>query len=112
MLYTAAGGEAIVVDPLKAPEKYNEWFSEVELAKVGSNRVRRSPILQSTLNLVSEKMKYSQSSVDEILSKYNASNNGDKIELSVFMEEGAGVRRHQALAVASLLYMAKEAGHI
>ncbi len=113
VLYTAARGEAIVVDPDKYPAQYEKWYSELEnRASDGSNRVQRSKVLGSAFSLVSEKMKYSQEGVDTILRENGAVNDGDKIELSVFMEDGVGVCRHQALVVATLLNQAKDAGHI
>lgn len=113
ILYTLALGEAIVVDPTKDPVLYNQWFSEVEdRAKAGGDSVQRGYVLHAVFDQVSEKMKYSQEGVEDLLKKYNATKDGDKIELSVFMEDGVGVCRHQALAVATLLYQAKDAGHI
>lgn len=131
VFYTTAGGEAIVVDPTKYPEVYKKWYREFEDRARGNKRkgvigslinranggtvqeeVVRPLVLQSAFDLVSEKMKYSKQGVQKILQEENATKDGAKVELSIFMDEGVGVCRHQALAVATLLSEAKDNGHI
>jgi hypothetical protein len=131
VFYTTAGGEAIVVGPNKYPKVYQEWYAEFEdrargakkqtifdkifKKEVGPNpagEVKRSLVLDSAFALVSEKMKYSKEGVADLLAHAGATHNGDKVELSDFMEAGVGVCRHQALALATLLFEAKDQGHI
>lgn len=96
------GGEAIVVDSQKYPEVYDEWSAMVrERASVNGNLIRDF-ILSAVYETVLEQMPYSQKGVDS-LRKLHRNGDGQKIELSMFMEDHVGVCRHQALAAGVLI---------
>lgn len=119
-LYTGTyGGEAIVVDTKKYPEAYNGLLSEV-MTKITreDGAIDRAEVLGTVFRTVSEKMKYSQSGVDNLLQEIAEGKGLDKfpdftkVELSDFIDEGIGVCRHQALTVGIILEKLKETGVI
>ena len=103
------GGEAIVVDSEKYPEQYDILFKSVIEKSTVDGKVQKSKVLQAVFDTVKDGMQYSQEGVDRITRDLP---DGDKIELSSFMQEGVGVCRHQALAVAVMLEKMKKEGHI
>ena len=117
-LYTGTyGGEAIVVDTKKYPKAYDQLLSEVK-SKItrDDGSINRAEVLGAVFKTVSEKMRYSQSGVDNLLQEIaqgmgkNKLPDFTKVELSDFIDEGIGVCRHQALTVGILLEKLKEAG--
>lgn len=117
--YGTYGGEAIVVDSEKRPQKYTELLGQVtEGSRNKQGAIDRSQVLEATFNAVSKNMKYSQEGVDKLLKEVAQANGGQefkdgtKINLSEFLEDGVGVCRHQALATAWVLEKMKDQGYI
>lgn len=107
--YGTYGGEAIVVDTQKYPKSYEVLLNDVIERSKSDGVVKRSNVLQSVFDIVSEKMKYSKDGVSQIVGNLP---DGTKIELSNFINSGVGVCRHQALLVGVLLERMKALGHI
>lgn len=105
------GGEAIVVDSEKYPDSYQRLFDQVVTKASSDGKVQRDKVLEAVFDTVKDNIKYSQQGVDQINAEM-AVQNGDKIELSTYIDSGFGVCRHQALAAGLLLEKMKEAGHI
>lgn len=118
------GGEALVVDSKKYPEQYDRLFeiakkkaSTIEQrGKFGRKKhvqgeVQRGQVLEAVFETVKEQMKYSQEGVDKTLGSIDHKDGG-KVDLSMFMEDGVGVCRHQALVAGVLLEKMKDEGHI
>lgn len=116
--YGTYSGEAIVVDPEKYPDEYDRYYNiAVDKATI-DGKVERSKVLKAVFDTVTSEMEYSQSGVDGILQDVAdrdgtpSFDDGKKLELSLFMEAGVGVCRHQALACAALLERFKDEGYI
>jgi hypothetical protein len=116
--YGTYKGEAIVVDPSKNPEQYRLYFEKAKQRAIENGKIQRSKVLQAVFDTVSTEMPYSQEKVDSILNDIGKAKglpqfpDGSKIDLGVFMENHAGVCRHQALACAVLLQSFKDEGYI
>lgn len=99
--------EAIVVDS-QLGYKIKELYKVAKGKAVKNGRVEEYLILKAVYDTVKETMSIqSQDAVNDILLKYDVRNRG-KIPLDVFLEEGAGVSRHDALACAVLLELFKK----
>lgn len=97
------GGEAIVVDYNEDPELIDAAVSEVMgRATKKDGTVDKSEALWSVYDVVTERMQYDQDATDEIL-KSQGGKDGTKVSLSVYIEKGKGVCRHQALFAGTLL---------
>jgi len=96
--------EAIVVDT----QKYPELGKLYGIAKVKAQK--EAGILRAVFDAVSEAMpRQDNDHVEALVRKYGAG--GDrKISLDVFINEGTGVCRHDALACAALLELAIKDG--
>lgn len=103
--------EAIVVDTKKYPEHFKELYKKARKEASDGKHVDKNRILRAVYNAVKGAMKYDDASVEEIISKYGVENDG-KISLNIFLHEGVGICRHQALACAALLERFKKYGHI
>lgn len=112
-------GEALVVDSKKYPKQY-ERLLDIAKSEASDQKgsVVRGKVLDAVFHTVKKAMPYSQKGVDSLLqdvaeregkSKFK---DGTKIDLSMFIEDGVGVCRHQALTVGLLLEKMKEEGHI
>lgn len=116
--YGTYGGEAIVVDPDKFPEQYDNWYNLATNRASDQGRVQRNKVLSAVYGTVRDNMRYSQSGVEQLLAVYARRDgydgfpDGRKLDLGVFMHGRVGVCRHQALAAGILLEKFKEAGHI
>lgn len=112
------GGEAIVVDTEKYPNEYNKWLDIAKEKASVNGEIKKNHILKSTFDTVLEEMPYSKNGVDNLLSNIAAGRgeskfkDGTKVSLDYFMREHAGVCRHQALVVGTLLEMFKKEGYI
>ena len=116
--YGTYKGEAIVVDPEKYPDEYDRYYDIAAEKATVDGKISRSEVLRAVFDTVKSEMDYSQDGVDGILQRVADQDglprfrNGDKLELSMFMKEGVGVCRHQALVCAALLERFKDEGHI
>lgn len=113
------GGEALVVDSNKYPTHYERLLTEVkERASDDTGEVVRNKVLDAVFETVKKAMPYSQKGVDTLLADiarqdgHKEFKDGTKVDLSMFIEDGVGVCRHQALAAGLLLEKMKAAGHI
>lgn len=106
--YGIYGGEAIVVDPANDPDIYSNWMSAAA-DLIGGPVSDERAALRAVFKTVSDRMTYSENGVQATLEKVaqlsagRESRDGDKVDLSVFMHEGVGVCRHQALACGFIL---------
>lgn len=103
--------EAIVVDYSKSP-KLRELYEIAKGKSVEGGAINKKRILRAVYDSVKEAMpKQSDEAVNELIQKYNVEKDG-KISLDVFLKEGVGVCRHDALACAVLLEQFKKKGII
>lgn len=108
-----SGTEAIVVDSEDHPDVYWDYFREAcDRARNGEHGdVVLGKVVGAAFGTVRSKMRYSPQGVAQIRRRFGPAE-GQKIDLSAFMEAGVGVCRHQALTCAVLLEDFKEAGYI
>ena len=110
--------EAIVVDPNKYPDTYDEYMYLATEAASVDGTVRRNMVLEAVFDTVKDQMVYSKTNVEDILAQVADKRNdsefidGTKIDLSYFMEHHTGTSRHQALAVGVMLEKFKDGGYI
>lgn len=103
------GGEAIVVDPNSKPAVYSAWEQAVEDEATVKGKLDKNYVLHAIFNTVKDKMRYSKPNVENLLGRIAHEQgeesfvDGTKVDLSVFMNSGIGVCRHQALACGFLL---------
>ena len=103
--------EAIVVDFKKDP-KLRGLYEIIKDKSSEMGVVKRGKILRTVFDTVKESMpRQDYEAVKEIIRKYGVQEDG-KVSLGVFLEEGAGVCRHDALACSALLERFKEEGTI
>lgn len=116
--YGTYGGEAIVVDPNKYPDTYQQWYNLAKKAASKNGIVERGRVLEAVFDTVTKQMPYSQKGVDRLLKNIahdkgqRTFEDGSKVELAVFMQRHVGVCRHQALAAGALLETFKDEGYI
>jgi hypothetical protein len=104
------GGEAIVVDYDRDPLFYDSIADQVVArATRADGSIDKSELLDGVYEVVSELLPYSKEAVDNVNEKYNIKDY-QKISLSVYVDEKAGVCRHQALLVATVLEILKNRG--
>lgn len=102
------GGEAIVVDYEKDPEYYDAIVDVViDKATNQKGTLDKAQVLDSVFETVTEFLPYSQELVDDVNARYGIKD-FQKISLSVYIHEKAGVCRHQALLVATILEILKK----
>ena len=94
----AYGGEAIVAD---WGESLQESYDEIK-AELGDAPTSEQ-VLAVAYRHVKERMKYDQEAVDRIFTEKARGVNHQKVALEVYIDEGVGVCRHQALFVGLLL---------
>lgn len=115
-VYTGTyGGEALVVDTEKYPEAYDrlEDLIEQKVENYTEHGVgRNSALLRATYDAVLEAMPYSQKAVDEVNDKFGIGSANRKVGLDQYIDAGAGVCRHQALAVGAMLERYIERGEL
>lgn len=104
------GGEAIVVDSKKYPLLIQSFHEILDRVTV-DGQVRKNLILDAVYDLVSERMHYSLEGVERILQKAGGED-GTKIALDMYIGNGIGVCRHQALYAGVLLEMLGKAGFV
>ena len=101
--------EAIVVD-FRKDHKLMDLYEKVKDKSLKNGVIKKSRILGAVYGAVKESMpRQDYEAVKEIINRYGVEEDG-KISLGVFLEEGAGVCRHDALACAALLERFKEEG--
>lgn len=100
--------EAIVVDDIKQRglrRLYGRLWLPARIKKLQS-RITGAPIdaplVRKVFDIVNQKMRYDEEAVNAIPSKYNLKPD-EKVALEVYMREGIGVCRHQALLAGYLL---------
>jgi len=94
--------EAIVVDSEKYP-RLRELYGEAKKKATENGSIKKDKILEAVYETVKEAMPIQDNdAVEKIIDEYSVRNDG-KISLDVFLEEGVGVCRHDALACAALL---------
>jgi len=107
----ASEREAIVVDSQKYPGLKKLYQTARAKASI-DGKTRKNLVLEAVFQAVKEAMpKQDEKAVEEIVKKYGAQNDG-KISLDVFLNEGIGVCRHDALASAGTLEFFKKDGTI
>ena len=104
--------EAIVVDSTKSPQLLL-CFEEALQRTVDpmDGLVDRSIILPTVKDFVREKLQYDKGAVTEIMGRYDVENDG-KISLDLYLAEGVGVCRHQAVFGGFLLERFGKEGYI
>lgn len=103
--------EAVVVDREESPEVYDYYFSEM-LSRAKHprlDRIVRAKLPEAIYETVHANMRYEGNEVGQTHRSAGASI-GQEINLSLFMEKGFGVCRHQALACMALMQMCREKG--
>jgi len=107
----ASEREAIVVDSQKYLGLRKLYQTAKAKASIDEN-VRKNLVLEAVFQTVKEAMpKQDEKAVEELVKKYGAQNDC-KINLDVFLDEGTGVCRHDALACAATLELFKKEGII
>ena len=102
--------EAVVVDSEKYPALkalYNKAKQKATLIGV----VQKDLILDSVYETVSEAMSGSEADVEDFIFQLNIAKD-KKVTLDMFIEQGIGLCRHQALACAAILELFKKDGII
>ena len=95
--------EAIVVDSSYPNSKLKELFKTAENKAKENGVIKKDIILQSVYETVKEAIPIQDmDAVNKILKKYGVEKDG-KIALDVFLDEGVGVCRQDALACAAVL---------
>jgi hypothetical protein len=103
--------EAIVVDIEKSLRLRKLYINATIAASIGGV-IQKNKILQVVYDTVANAMpKQDDTAVMDIIKKYGKEKDGE-INLDVFIKEGAGVCRQDALACAALLEEFKRNGHI
>ncbi len=103
--------EAIVVNFEKSPQLQLAYFETKQRIMRKAGEIYRHLVLPTTYQIVKEKLEYSDYKTEQIIKKYN-SNNDQKISLGLFLEEGHGVCRHQALLAGGILEQFIDEGYI
>lgn len=108
------GGEAIVVDREKYGDSFIKSLAEVKRRAIGSDGVMLNKhfLLHSVFGVVSETMAYDAEAVERIFQTDCKARDGTKISLSVYIKDGVGVCRHQALFAGALLEMLVDDGSL
>lgn len=103
------GGESIVVDSKKYPEAFNKLQASYEktLHEITGGKKRRETEqakLKAVFETVTKAMEYDLDYVDKLQAVVakQPKENMRKVSLSTYLEDGKGVCRHMALAVAWL----------
>ena len=102
------GGEAIVVDSNKMPA-IQAALDDIMRRISPDGTPNKHLALQTVFNYVSTQMQYGRADVEEILQRAGG-RDGTKIGLSVYIERGVGVCRHQALFAGVLLEKLADSG--
>lgn len=118
-VYLVAGyGEAVVVDGEKYPQlkqEYDKLKSELEEKASKSNKPLNQIVLRGAYQRAVDLLKYDEREVERINEKYGiqfTTEHPQKISLTVYLEEGVGVCRHQALLAGYFLEQFKKDGVI
>jgi hypothetical protein len=108
----AYGGEAVVVDYENDPELIDIAVDRVLVAAKDpdTGMLNKGKLLQSVFGVVSNTMRYDSAAVDKIFKGPLGGQNGRKISLSAYIEEGVGECRHQALFAGTILERLKILG--
>lgn len=112
-VYLGGSDEAIVVDDVKTDtllKTYNKLLDMREAAK-SQGKHFKDGILEDVFLIASEALPYSLDRVDKINQNHNVKY-GDKVSLSVYIDEKAGVCRHQALLAGYLLEKLVDDGYL
>ncbi len=111
-VYLSQGeSEAIVVDS-KYPELRHLYKKAQKKAMNESGHIRKDRVLKAVYNTVKEAMpKQDDAAAKKIVDDYKVMKD-KKIALDVFLKEGVGVCKHDALACAALLELFKKDGYI
>lgn len=104
--------EAIVVDRVKYPSEFNDWYDESKDRAVSGGEIQKQKILKGIYDTVRSNMRYSERGVGQLVEQISGDRLEPKIQLNHFMREGVGVCRHQALAVGALTEMFIDDGFI
>lgn len=107
-VYIGAGSrEAVVVDDSKQPELANVY--QTTLKNISRNgMVDKSQVLQEVFDQATKTIRYDGPKTDQIARQYP----DKKVALGVYISQGFGVCRHQALLVAYLLEKLKKDGYV
>lgn len=104
--------EAIVVDSSKDIDIQNLYRNAKRKSRNIFGLFRKKFALWGVFTAVAEAMPIQDSdALDEILTKYNLTHDR-KVDLGVFLHEGVGVCRHDALACGVILELMKRDGYI
>ena len=108
-VYLGAGSrEAIVVD--RKFGELNRLFEEAKKRASVDGKVIKDFVIHSVFDVINEAMPVKDNAEVERLVKREKAGRDGEIPLDVFLREGVGVCRHNALAVADLLQRFKEEG--
>jgi hypothetical protein len=108
------GGETIVVDYNSDKAYYDAAIDQVKQRATvtnpdGTPKIDKNMILDSVFQTTKEKLPYNKEGVDRIFQTYGGKDH-TKLALSVYMESGAGVCRHQALLAGLMIEKLGEEG--
>jgi len=108
------GGEAIVVVYDKDPKPIDDAVEAVIKSSLDSNtgKFKKSVILKQVYEYVNSNMSYDEAAVENIFQTTGRSKNGKKISLGLYVKQGVGVCRHQALFVGAILERLNILGYI
>lgn len=111
-------GEAIVVDSNKYPsleQRYQYFAAELERKATSSHSHINQFALNAAYDEARKALRYDKTGVDRVnkqLDIPHLTTNPQKVSLTVYLENGVGVCRHQALYAAFLLERLIEDGHL
>jgi len=109
--------EALVVDYDESKPFYDELLDEVKRrsSRPGENGrpvIDKKYVLNAVLETVRDKMRYSLEEESRIFQEYGGGQKDRKVSLAIYIAEGVGVCRHQALAAAAMLELLRREGVI
>lgn len=97
------GGEAIVVNYMKQPERIDKSVDAIIRSSTdASGKFRKDFVLQNVFDHVSKTMAYDSGAVESIFNRVGRKD-GQKVSLDVYIKAGKGVCRHQALYAGIIL---------
>jgi hypothetical protein len=105
----AYGGEAIVVDTEKYPLINQAVEQVIEKITVGG-RIDKGLVLETVYRYVLANMRYDSAAVDKIFAEDCKGTDGQKISIDVYIGDGVGECRHQALFAGAILEQLAERG--